>query len=142
MTASNGRRPGYHVRASFPGAEASERPIMAYLGQMLKKYWEVRVVTMISQGSMIVEFIDRGDDGLSYCPVWWTITDNGGEIHMRRINDASVPPPDAPYSQSVARVPIGRLAWFVAMTIRGEEIEGYGANDAVDELVLLDDEVP
>lgn len=120
-------RPGYHFRAAFEGAEASERPLMAYLGHMLQYYWSIRTVTRLHQhGPLIVECRS----------VWWTISDNGGEIHMHRINDVGNPPPDAPYSQGGMRVPIGRLAWFVAMTLLGEPIDGYGANDAVDGLII------
>lgn len=118
--------PGYHSREAFPGAGLTNRPIMAYLGRMLEQYWKIRTVAMTAQAYMIVE----------YQSSWWTVSDNGGEIHMWRINDDGLPPPDAPYSQRGICVPIGRLSWFVAMTIMGESIGSYGANESVDDLII------
>lgn len=116
---------GYEVRAAFPGARATLRPKLRYVAMMLKKWWGMPLRGVVSGGSVIVTHRSR----------WWLINDNGGELNVWAINDeASLA--SVPYEQGSTTVPIGRVAWFCAMTIMGEPITDYGTNAAVDDLTL------
>lgn len=131
MTATEFTRPGYHIKAAFPGAEPAERPVMVYLAQMLE-LWGLRPIGPL-RGSMVIEYADA----MQRIHEWWILCDNGGEINVERINDHSTLR-SVPYAQSRGLVPIGRLAWFCAMVIKGDEIPSYGPNESVDDIVLED----
>lgn len=113
---------GYHVAASFPGGEPHARPQLAYLTRMLKRFWSLRSIGSVRDSVVI-----------THGNIWYLLTDNGGEINICKINDWTI---SVPYEQNAGRVPIGRVAWFCALTIFGDPIPDYGPNASVDDLTL------
>lgn len=117
------RGAGYQWRAAFPGASPRNRPRLTYLAAMLQRHWGLSMLGTI-RGALIVEGPDHR---------WWSVADNGGELNVEPIN-AREPTRSVPYECGLTTVPIGRVAWFVAMVITGAEITDYGPNPAVDDL--------
>jgi len=127
---------GYETRAAFDGAEATLRPNMMTLAHMLVKWWGFKLIAKLSPGTILIEspfcLPEQGENlerpFQSY--TWWTLCDNGGEISVRPVN-LEKPSIDPPYVQHRMTVPMGRLAWFCAMTMKNEPIDwNYeGADD-------------
>ena len=132
---------GYETRAAFEGAEPTLRPRMVVLAGMLEKHWGFKLVAKLSPGTVLVELPFRlPPSGTTiaapHCSYsWWTLCDNGGEISARPVNFEKTRV-DPPYRQYGCLVPMGRLAYFCAMTMLDEEID-YGYT-GVDDIELSD----
>lgn len=130
-TTTRADRPGYVWHAAFEGAAPCWRPGLAYVAELLRRNWGTRTLGTLHGGQTIVVC-----GGYEQHYRWWAICDNGGELNVHEINRVGLQPPSVPYTQHGLLVPIGRLAWFCAMTICGEPID-YGYS-GVDDIVLDD----